>query len=136
MRRHCLALTVLLCGILACCGGVASAADKAAKQFDSTIAPLLAARCLECHSGPHPKGELDLSRRDKAFTGGENGVVIVAGKPEESLLWEHVREDEMPPKHPLKADEKKLLKDWIAGGAVWGTKVIDRLRYTTDSRGG
>ncbi|MCH8045423.1 MAG: DUF1553 domain-containing protein [Planctomycetes bacterium] len=136
MRRHCLALTVLLCGILACCGGVAGAADKAAKQFDSTIAPLLAARCLECHSGPHPKGELDLSRHDKALAGGENGVVIVAGKPEESLLWEHVREDEMPPKHPLKADEKKLLKDWIAGGAVWGTKVIDRLRYTTDSRGG
>ena len=42
------------------------------------------------------------------------------GKPDESLLWERVEADEMPPKAPLPAAEKAALRDWIAGGAAGG----------------
>ncbi len=107
-----------------------------ANLFDKTIAPLFATRCLECHSGPQPKGGLDLSHRDKARAGGESGPAIVAGKLDKSLMWKRISADEMPPKHPLSENEKTLLKTWIAGGAEWGTPSIDRFRYTTDHRGG
>ncbi len=42
----------------------------------------------------------------------------------------------MPPKRPLAANEKSLLREWIAGGAPWGTTPIDRMRYTTSTRAG
>jgi len=104
--------------------------------FDRQIAPLLAQRCLNCHAGDETKGKLDLSSREKAMAGGESGPVIVPGNANESLLWQHVESDAMPPKKPLAAEEKTRLRAWIAGGAHWGTETIDPFRYTTDSRAG
>ncbi len=104
--------------------------------FDREVAPLLARRCLDCHNGPTPKGGLNLTSRKTALTGGDNGPAFVAGKPEESLLWQRVRDGEMPPKKSLPEDEKALLKAWIASGAAWGTDPIDPFRITTDRRAG
>jgi hypothetical protein len=42
----------------------------------------------------------------------------------------------MPPKTPLPEAEKKLLKQWIASGAAWGTDPIDAFRFTTETRAG
>ena len=36
------------------------------------IAPLLADKCMSCHSGADPKGALDLSSQAMATKGGEN----------------------------------------------------------------
>jgi hypothetical protein len=113
-----------------------TAAEAAARTFDEQIAPLLARRCLECHDAVEKKGGLDLTRRDMAVAGGDSGAAIVGGKPQESYLWQRVDTDEMPPKKPLAEAEKKLLKDWIAAGAVWGRGPIDRFRYTSDVRAG
>lgn len=112
------------------------AAEDAKQHFDTKIAPLLALRCLECHSGTKPKGGLDLSSQDRAFAGGENGQAIIAAKPDESSFWQRIEADEMPPKHPLPKAEKALLRKWIADGAAWGTSTIDPFQFTTDSRGG
>src|SRR5258708_6745858 len=95
----------------------ADAGQAAARSFDEQIAPLLARRCLQCHNGVDKKGGLDLTRPEAALAGGESGVAIVAGKPEESNLWQRVASDEMPPKKPLAAEEKQLLSAWIASGA-------------------
>ena len=110
--------------------------SAAARSFDERIAPLLARRCLQCHNGSENKGGLDLTRADAAMAGGDSGPAIVAGKPDESYLWERVAQDEMPPKKPLNGAEKELLRSWVAAGAVWGTRPIDRLRYTSDARAG
>jgi hypothetical protein len=99
-------------------------------DFDKEIAPLLASRCLDCHRGAKPKGDLDLSRKTAA------GGAIAPGKPEKSTLWERVAADEMPPKKPLSAAEKKLLKEWIETGAAWGRDPIDPFRFTTATRAG
>ncbi|MBC7965071.1 MAG: DUF1549 domain-containing protein, partial [Fuerstia sp.] len=113
------------------------AADEASSQdFDRHIAPLIAQRCMTCHSGDEPKGKLDLSSRQKAMAGGESGIVIEPGSLEQSLLWENIDSDQMPPKKPLSAAEKARFKSWIAGGAKWGTEKIDPFRYSTDSRAG
>jgi hypothetical protein len=105
-------------------------------NFEREIAPLLARRCLGCHGGAEPKGHLDLANRDAALRGGESGVVLVPNQPDQSLLWQYVRDGNMPPKQPLAADEQELLRRWIASGLPWGTGTIDRLKYTSDARAG
>ncbi len=111
--------------------------SAAARQhFEEKIAPLLAARCLECHSGPTPKGGLNLARRNSARQGGESGTAIVPGKPDESLFWQRIAANEMPPEHPLNAGERELLRGWLADGAPWGAGDLDPLRYSSDHRAG
>src|SRR4051794_37615841 len=107
MRRALLASLLFL--------AIPAARGEGAPDFDREVAPLLARRCLDCHSGPAPKGDLDLSRRKAAQ------AVLAPGKPDDSTLWQRVRDAEMPPKKPLAAAEKELLRRWIAGGAKWGT---------------
>jgi Protein of unknown function (DUF1549)/Protein of unknown function (DUF1553)/Planctomycete cytochrome C len=116
----------------------AIAAPPAAKsqRFDRTVAPLLAKRCLGCHSGAKPKGSLDLSRRTTALKGGDGGKVLVPGNAAKSVLWQRIRDNEMPPKKPLPKAERELLKRWIDAGANWGTDPIDPFRFTTDARAG
>ncbi|MBX3400067.1 MAG: DUF1553 domain-containing protein [Gemmataceae bacterium] len=104
--------------------------DAAPPDFDKQVAPLLAQRCLDCHSGAEPKGKLDLSRKAPAME------QVKPGQSAESELWTRVAADEMPPKKPLSADEKAILKSWIDGGAVWGTDPIDPFAATTEHRAG
>jgi hypothetical protein len=115
-------------------GSVAAAAEP--PDFDRQVAPILASRCLDCHSGAEPKGNLDLSRAEKATAGGESGPAIEPGQPATSLLWERIQANGMPPKHPLPAAERETIKAWIAAGAKWGTGPIDPYRYSTAARAG
>lgn len=109
----------------------------AAERFDKTIAPLLAKHCLECHGGSEKKGGLVLTDRVSASRGGESGAVLVAGKPEESLVWMQVESDEMPKDRPPLTDaEKQTLREWIADGAVWSANPVQPLLLTTDRRAG
>jgi hypothetical protein len=113
-----------------------AAATARADDFDKTIAPILARRCLGCHNRTEKKGGLDLSTPKSAAIGGDSGAAFVAGKPDDSLLWERIAQEEMPPKQPLPEVEKRTLREWIAGGATWGTDPIDVFRFTSDSRAG
>ncbi len=127
------------CLLLAHCalaGWAWSASSVTAASFDSQIAPLLARRCLECHNAADAKGGLDLTSAEGALAGGDSGPALMQGNLEESYLWERIEQDEMPPKHPLSAAEKDLLRKWIAGGGQWGKGPIDRFRYTSDARAG
>jgi hypothetical protein len=98
-----------------------SATAAAPPDFDKQIAPILATRCLDCHSGAKPKGKFDISRKANV-------------QPDE--LWKRVAAGEMPPKKPLPEAELKLLKEWIETGAKWGTDPIDPFRFTTSTRAG
>ncbi len=90
----------------------ASIAVAAPPDFDTAVAPLLVKRCASCHSGDELKGDLDITKK-------------AAVSPAD--VWKRVSGDEMPPKKPLTADEKAVLKAWFDGGAKWGTDPI-RLR--------
>ncbi len=122
-----------LLSLIALCS-FTSITTAAPPDFDKQIAPLLASRCLDCHSGAKPKGKLDLSRKTGAFAVGTPAVV--PGKPANSPLWERVAAGEMPPKKPLPEAEQKLLKEWIESGAKWGADPIDPFRFTTSTRAG
>ncbi len=98
-------------------------ADTAAKTefFETKIRPLLSARCFKCHGKEKQNGGLRVDALSTLLKGGESGVALVAGKPEESLLVKAIRWEsfEMPPSGKLPAAEISLLTRWIAGGAFW-----------------
>lgn len=103
--------------------GLVDISRGAPPDFDRDVAPILVG-CLKCHSTISAKGELDLSSRKAAFDGGASGPAIVARKPDESPLWKRVSADEMPPKKPLDAKQKEVLRAWIIEGAAWGRDPI------------
>jgi hypothetical protein len=93
-------------------------------RFNRDIRPIFAENCLLCH-GPdnnRRKAKLRLDVRDSAL-----GLkAIVPGKPEESLLVQHIfattADDLMPPPNTHKAltvEEKNTLKEWITQGAKY-----------------
>ncbi len=105
------------------------------KFFDEEIVPILSKHCLECHDTATQKGDLDLSKKAKAYALSDGEEVIIPGKPMASLLWEVVESDEMPAKRePLTSVEKERLHQWISDGAVWTTEEIDPLAHTFDRR--
>lgn len=112
------------------------AEPSAPPDFDRVIAPLLAARCLDCHRGADAAGGLDLQWKERTLAGGDSGTVLVRGRSDQSELWRRVWEDEMPPEHPLPAEEKRLLREWIEAGAPWGSDPIDPFRWTSETRAG
>lgn len=102
----------------------------AARHFETQVTPILAQRCVECHDSINKQGGLDLSRKTAARHGGDSGKVLVPGKPAESLLWQRVKSDEMPPdREPLSEREKAALQKWIDAGAVWSLDFIDPAVY-------
>src|SRR4029077_7372814 len=85
-----------------------------APSLEHEILPLFKARCQKCHGPIKPKGKLNLSRARSLARGGESGRVIAPGNLDESLIWDQVANDDMPPRpdEPLSADEKSLLRRW------------------------
>ena len=130
-------LIPMCCEITVVCLMIVPAVAAAdAPDFDRQVAPILAGRCLECHSGAEAKGKLDLSSSKGALAGGESGVAIQPGQPAASLLLERIEANEMPPKNALPKAERDILKAWIASGAKWGSDPIDPFRFTTAARAG
>ncbi|MDZ4289644.1 MAG: c-type cytochrome domain-containing protein, partial [Prosthecobacter sp.] len=87
-------------------------------------------QCLGCHKPGKAKGGLLLTTREKMLKGGDSGAAIVAGKADESLIYQSVMEDgdpHMPPKKQLAASDVAALKAWINAGAAWDASVFDEL---------
>ena len=101
----------------------ANAADIA--FFEKNIRPVLIKNCYECHSAEAEKlkAGFALDSRDALLKGGDSGVAVVPGKPEESLLIKslsHTDEDlKMPPeKHGGKLLDSVIVdfKEWVKRG--------------------
>ena len=94
-----------------------SVAEIRADAWDAHVRPLLESKCLKCHGGAKQKGGLDLRSAAMILKGGETGPAVVAGKPDESLLYELIQpaaDPHMPPKgDPLTSGETLLLRSWI-----------------------
>lgn len=107
----------------------ASAEDAAPKQpvFERDVLPVFKAKCIECHNSKSPKAELDLTTIAGVLKGGESGDSVVKGKPADSLLFEMVHEELMPPegKTPLTKSEVHLIESWIKSGAHSLSKTVE-----------
>ncbi len=93
------------------------------KFFEEKVRPLLAEKCWSCHGdSPRPKGGLRLTSRSAVLEGGDSGLAVVAGRPEESPLIHAIRyieEPKMPPASQLKESEIDILKHWVTTGLPW-----------------
>jgi hypothetical protein len=92
--------------------------------YVAAIAPILEAKCYNCHNERKSKGELVMTSVEKLLAGGENGPVWVAGDAAGSRLIQRVNlplenEEHMPPegKPQLFPAEIQLLYAWIQAGA-------------------
>lgn len=106
----------------AAANGAATAAT--ATDFATLAQPVLERVCVACHNPDKVKGELLLTTREGIEKGGENGAVVVAGKPDESPLVTRCElpadhDDHMPPKDKKQptAEEIAALRRWVQEGA-------------------
>ncbi len=96
--------------------------DAGLEFFEKRIRPVLVQHCYECHASDAKKlgGGLLLDSRDGVRTGGDSGVVIVPGKPDDSLLIKAIRYTDdsvkMPPKGKLPAAAIADLEEWVQRG--------------------
>jgi mono/diheme cytochrome c family protein len=116
----CIALALI---VLDCSAAPASAA--ATKFFEERVAPVLAEKCIKCHSATDGKvkGGLALETREGLSKGGDNGPVIVAGNPEKSMLMQRILskdpDEKMPPKdEQLTPQQVQDVMAWIRSGAA------------------
>jgi len=99
-----------------------SATSEQVRFFESQVQPILKARCLKCHGeGPKVRGGLRLDSREAMFRGGELGPAVSPKEPEQSLLLQAIRfeELEMPPSGKLPANEVEILTRWVKDGVTW-----------------
>lgn len=113
-------------------------------DFSLDVKPLLEGACVSCHKPGKTEGELNLTSGAAARQGGENGTVLVPGKPADSRLYTLTvlpadHDDIMPPKGgPLHRTQTEVLRQWIEQGAEWPEtellKQTRRISFVRDVR--
>jgi hypothetical protein len=99
-------------------------------SFESTVAPLLTAKCGNCHGGGNgrPQGGLNLATFAGLEAGGASRKPLVAkGSPDRSLLMAKLTTNDpmqrMPKNQPaLSPEELETIYIWIAQGAKFDGK--------------
>jgi WD40 repeat protein len=88
---------------------------------------VLKVECFGCHNAEKKKGGLVLTSRQTLLDGGDDGAVVVPGKPELSRLAKALLRDSdphMPPKKQLPDVQVKIIHDWIKGGVAWDAGAL------------
>ncbi|MEZ6087286.1 MAG: PSD1 and planctomycete cytochrome C domain-containing protein [Pirellulaceae bacterium] len=89
-------------------------------HFETDVRAIFKTHCFHCHGEEEDvSGSLDLRLVRWMQAGGDSGASIVPGSPEQSLLYQRLRDGEMPPDESklLSADEIETVRRWIADGA-------------------
>jgi len=109
------------------------------QYFEMKVRPILIRNCYGCHAGS-ARGGLELTSRAKMLKGGKDGVVVVPGHPEASVLISaiHYTNDKlmMPPSSPMKREDVAVIEQWIRDGARWPKMetAADRSHISPDDR--
>jgi periplasmic protein TonB len=91
--------------------------------YDKDIRVIMESKCNRCHGDtPKPKGGLDTRTLAAIIKGGkEDGPGVTPGDLKKSSIWTSIegQSPNMPPKGEpqLSPDQKKLIENWIKGGA-------------------
>ncbi len=117
IRRY-LARVVVICTALI----AAPLFAQSSPDFRTRVEPLLRKYCVGCHGPEEANAELRLDSWELLMEGGENGKVVVAGRPEKSPLIAALgpdAESHMPPEDEPqpKSNEIAVLRAWVKAGA-------------------
>lgn len=122
-------MRVLPCLCLAAAAGACAVAHadqpatptaSAPPAFERDVRPVLKASCFQCHGeNEEPEGGLDLRLARRIVGGGDSGPAVVPGDHNASLLYQRVRDGEMPPDpaHRLTDSQIETIARWIDAGA-------------------
>ena len=119
-------LTLVLTAAIA---ATLAARAHAEVSYNRDVLPLLTAKCFACHGADQArrKAHLRLDVRDSALADRDGVRAIAPGRPAQSELVRRIfstdADEAMPPLdegEPLTEEEKQILKQWIAEGAVYG----------------
>jgi len=91
-----------------------------AVAFETDVLPILRANtCFNCHAESVRLKNLDLTTYAGIQKGSESGLIIVPGKPDESTLYEMLRDGRMPPGGKVRVSSADLgiIRSWIESGA-------------------
>ena len=128
LRRDGLGLLWRLALMGLCLPVLAAAPRGGAKSAVSAEAlRVLRDECFLCHGEEKKKGGLSLSSAAAVLRGGDEGPVVVPGKPDTSRLLQLLvpgADPHMPPKKQLAAPQIQALRSWIAAGAVWDAAAL------------
>src|SRR5580700_3016215 len=106
--------TVLLCAAQTPPLPISLSSPAKAANFTTDVERVLTTNCAGCHGGATHIKEMDLGSVDGVLRGSESGPVVVPGKPDESRLYQMVRDGKMPMGKPrLKNEELALIRSWI-----------------------
>ncbi|MBH56115.1 MAG: hypothetical protein CMJ82_02890 [Planctomycetaceae bacterium] len=91
-------------------------------DYTRQIKPLLIQHCADCHGTDVQEGGFRVDTGGLVVRGGDRGLSVVSGKPEESLLMKVLEGKGDIPQMPLEMDpltdaQIKLIRDWITQGA-------------------
>ena len=107
-------------------GALSLAAQDTQKSlnYERDIEPIIFQHCMPCHAVDNDnESRLHLDSFDLMMKGGKNGIPVVAGKSENSILYTKLLPNpkfgrQMPPRRKkLSQEELKLVKEWIEQGA-------------------
>lgn len=96
----------------------------AAVSFSKDVAPILAAKCVSCHDGNRPSGNLRLENFAGMEAGGRSGALLAPGNPNASLILARIASPDPARRMPKDADalapkEIQTIAAWIAAGAQY-----------------
>lgn len=98
-------------------------------EFERDVYPILEANCIACHNAALSENDLILENSAAIMKGGSTGPSVIAGKPEESLLFTVAARSAEPVMPPMPNDVKAqkltpaqlgILRQWILEGAAAG----------------
>jgi hypothetical protein len=107
---------------LVCCAATPLWAAEGDEFFETSVRPVLAAHCVECHGDEGPEGELRLTSRAGVLAGGKSGPAAIEGDADGSLLIQAVSQTgtlKMPPEGKLRDDQIAALREWVQQGLPW-----------------
>jgi len=121
--------------VLALWGFLAAAQIAGATDADvlwtGKVQPLLDVNCVKCHGPLQQKSGLELDNIEALMKGGDDGAVIVPGKPQESRLYKNLASDaeqHMPPKKQLTEADRKAVREWIASISAAALEPVSKPR--------
>lgn len=102
---------------------VVAAAEPREADYQRDVRSVFKHRCWSCHGALQQQSALRLDTVAAMTQGGDSGPAIIAGKPQESLVWQRLTatdaSERMPPEGAaLSAEEIAVIAHWIADGAV------------------
>jgi mono/diheme cytochrome c family protein len=105
------------------------------------IHPIFDANCVTCHGEGKMEGGLRLDSYEQLMKGGHDGPVIVAGKPDSSLLLQRVtlpldHKGFMPAegKPPLRGEEISWIRAWVQQGASPSATTLAGISIRDDKK--